>query len=371
MDYITSLITSALQSEFQKATINSAKVLAAVVAKARKKNTPSIDILLQVLPAEIEKINREITKTAQEQIKLAVSNCVNTAFTSDAAAPLIGWSDHAPIPDARLKSDSMMWSYWHKANSRQSPLGEATEFFDVLSERADKLQTTLPKFVESLSKFTSLVPWGLPENAPQPKLIRKPIVRMSKEDVLDLIKITKTMKSSGFNPEGQEQALQNVDTAAEKSGLTVDRVKHLADSYQNLKDTIRGSPRHFAHEFELPTGKTALHHGIFIGDEIVGSDLFVEVQNLFLDKKVCGIVTPSTLLNFLFRTANNEKSGLIEFSYNNPLPLKIVQERALACLGKWPYHLLYNNCEHFVTWVLQNKASSETCENFLNSLNFI
>lgn len=368
MDFVTGIISSALQSEAQKVAFNSARVLAEVVSKAKKEK--NLYILNEILPAEIEKINREIAKNAENQIKNAVANCVNALFTSDVTAPLIGWSNHAPISDNRLRSDSTIMGYWKKALSRESPLGSQTEFNEVLLKRAEELKTTPELLIRSINKFTSLEPWGVPANDPKPKNSPKPVILMEMGDVIDLIKITKTKEDKeGYNPEGSEDAFKDPKTASKECGLKLTRVNAVIKKYEDLKLLLNGTPRHLAYEFALPTGKNALHHAVFIGDEDE-PDLMVEVQNLLIDEKVTGIVSPSTFLNFLYRIASNEKNGLLEFQYKNALPLKIVQERALACLGSWPYHLLFNNCEHFVTWVMMNKASSEDCALFLSAISF-
>ena len=41
--------------------------------------------------------------------------------------------------------------------------------------------------------------------------------------------------------------------------------------------------------------------------------------------------------------------------------------RALSCLGEQDYHLLWNNCEHFVTWCRSGKRQSQQADRFVQT----
>jgi hypothetical protein len=41
--------------------------------------------------------------------------------------------------------------------------------------------------------------------------------------------------------------------------------------------------------------------------------------------------------------------------------------RALSCLGERDYHLLWNNCEHFVTWCRSGKRESQQVDRFMQT----
>ena len=41
--------------------------------------------------------------------------------------------------------------------------------------------------------------------------------------------------------------------------------------------------------------------------------------------------------------------------------------RALSCLGERDYHILWNNCEHFVTWCRSGKRESQQTDRFMQT----
>lgn len=41
--------------------------------------------------------------------------------------------------------------------------------------------------------------------------------------------------------------------------------------------------------------------------------------------------------------------------------------RALSCLGERDYHILWNNCEHFVTWCRSGKRESQQADRFMQT----
>ena len=39
-------------------------------------------------------------------------------------------------------------------------------------------------------------------------------------------------------------------------------------------------------------------------------------------------------------------------------PKKVIHERAMGLVGQRGYHIIFQNCEHFVSWCRKNKVSS-------------
>ena len=62
-----------------------------------------------------------------------------------------------------------------------------------------------------------------------------------------------------------------------------------------------------------------------------------------------------------------------EFSENLPVkivpsdvadfPKEVIHERAMGLVGQRGYHMIFQNCEHFVTWCRKNKISSPQLNN--------
>ena len=60
---------------------------------------------------------------------------------------------------------------------------------------------------------------------------------------------------------------------------------------------------------------------------------------------------------------NNTSSDLLPAA----LPPQAIVERALSQVGEEGYHLLFNNCEHFVTWSRHSKGHSKQTLAFLQA----
>lgn len=85
------------------------------------------------------------------------------------------------------------------------------------------------------------------------------------------------------------------------------------------------------------------HHGLCVGDD----------QVIHLGKS--GLVEQSSLGEF----SDGEAVRVIDIAGCTATAL----ERAYSQLGQRPYHLFHGNCEHFVTWCLTGKSSSEQISN--------
>lgn len=85
------------------------------------------------------------------------------------------------------------------------------------------------------------------------------------------------------------------------------------------------------------------HHGLCVGDDKV----------IHLGKS--GLVEQSSLDEF----SDGEAVRVIDIASCTATAL----ERAYSQLGQRPYHLFHGNCEHFVTWCLTGKPSSEQISN--------
>ena len=102
---------------------------------------------------------------------------------------------------------------------------------------------------------------------------------------------------------------------------------------------------HLAYSFLRAPGVEAWHHGIFIGEnppklvEVTGNGLVT----------VVGI----TSLESFVETASERGSPLLRIEYELPQPPLLVVRRALWALGRWPFNMLTENCEHFATWASQ------------------
>jgi hypothetical protein len=102
---------------------------------------------------------------------------------------------------------------------------------------------------------------------------------------------------------------------------------------------------HLAYSFMRGPGVDAWHHGVFIGEhpprlvEVTGNGLVT----------VVGITTLESFLEVAARCG----SPLYRIDYVSPQPPAVVVQRALWAVGKWPFNMLTENCEHFSTWASQ------------------
>lgn len=102
---------------------------------------------------------------------------------------------------------------------------------------------------------------------------------------------------------------------------------------------------HLAYSFLRAPGVEAWHHGIFVGEnppklvEVTGNGLIT----------VVGI----TSLESFVEMASERGSPLLRIEYELPQPPLLVVRRALWALGRWPFNMLTENCEHFATWASQ------------------
>lgn len=98
------------------------------------------------------------------------------------------------------------------------------------------------------------------------------------------------------------------------------------------------------------------HHGIYIGNNTVIH--YSGLHRNAVSGCVCEISVDEFHAGFGFRVQNNKGR------YQGQEAVK----RARSRLGEDKYHLLFNNCEHFVHWVLHGKARSQQVNNALIGL---
>jgi hypothetical protein len=126
-----------------------------------------------------------------------------------------------------------------------------------------------------------------------------------------------------------------------------------------------GSHIYYTFAFHEGVPTRAEHHGVMLRDGKV-----VEVVNrLFKGKDgqptVKSIVTLSTFESFQNRAVNNQ-SKIYHITYNTSCGrIADVAKRARWCLGRWDYHLVFQNCEHAATWIATGSFQSAQCNAFM------
>uniref|UniRef100_A0A672IFN7 Lecithin retinol acyltransferase a n=1 Tax=Salarias fasciatus TaxID=181472 RepID=A0A672IFN7_SALFA len=120
------------------------------------------------------------------------------------------------------------------------------------------------------------------------------------------------------------------------------------------------------------------HFGIYLGDNKV-AHLIPDILPVFTDdNKLVGSVITNTrlILGCAYRCATVRVDTLEDFAYGSsilvnrmdhavktqPFSSDTVARRAEKLLGAFPYSLLWNNCEHFVTYCRYGSAASRQTE---------
>ncbi|CAN9510224.1 unnamed protein product [Ophioblennius macclurei] len=129
------------------------------------------------------------------------------------------------------------------------------------------------------------------------------------------------------------------------------------------------------------------HFGIYLGDNKV-AHLIPDILPAFTDndKLIGSVITNSRLiLGCVSRCATVRVDTLEDFAYGSsvlvnrmdataktqPFSSDIVARRAEKLVGAFPYSLLWNNCEHFVTYCRYGSAASLQTEKFCECLKSI
>ncbi|XP_071361221.1 lecithin retinol acyltransferase a [Trachinotus anak] len=126
------------------------------------------------------------------------------------------------------------------------------------------------------------------------------------------------------------------------------------------------------------------HYGIYLGDNKVAHlipDIFLVLTN---DQKLIGSVISNKrlILGCIYKCATVRVDSLEDFAYGanilvnrmdkvmraQAFPNEDVAKRAESRIGATPYSLLWNNCEHFVTYCRYGNAASRQTETFCECL---
>ncbi|XP_061102591.1 lecithin retinol acyltransferase a [Conger conger] len=135
--------------------------------------------------------------------------------------------------------------------------------------------------------------------------------------------------------------------------------------------------------FEVPR-TLFTHSGIYLGENKVAHLIPDILPVLTSDKnQISKVVTNKRLiLGVLSKTASIRVDAVEDFAFgsniivnsmdhtckNPPLPNEDVAKRAEELIGVIPYSLLWNNCEHFVTYCRYGSAVSMQTDQFLQCL---
>ena len=90
------------------------------------------------------------------------------------------------------------------------------------------------------------------------------------------------------------------------------------------------------------------HHGVYVGN---GQVIHYQGPS-FSDGQACRIIL-STLEDF-----HGNQSLRVIAHPNRPFSRETGAARAFSRLGEHDYHLLFNNCEHFVLWCIEGQHDS-------------
>ncbi|XP_020495396.1 lecithin retinol acyltransferase a [Labrus bergylta] len=129
------------------------------------------------------------------------------------------------------------------------------------------------------------------------------------------------------------------------------------------------------------------HYGIYLGDNRVAHLIPDILPVLTSDQKlISSVITNKRLiLGCMYRCATVRVDTLEDFAYgsnilvnhmdkmmkNQALPNEDVANRAEKLLGRIQYSLLWNNCEHFVTYCRYGSAASRQTDKFCECLKSI
>ncbi|XP_043918370.1 lecithin retinol acyltransferase [Protopterus annectens] len=130
-----------------------------------------------------------------------------------------------------------------------------------------------------------------------------------------------------------------------------------------------------------------IHFGIYLGDNKV-AHMMPDILPVITDDKelIQKVVTNKRLLmGVLTKVASIRVDTVEDFAYgasilvnemdelfnNKPLPNEDVAQRAEKLIGPTPYSLLWNNCEHFVTYCRYGSTVSFQTDKFCETIKMI
>ncbi|KAF7659576.1 hypothetical protein LDENG_00296450 [Lucifuga dentata] len=159
-------------------------------------------------------------------------------------------------------------------------------------------------------------------------------------------------------------------------------------SEESLERAPRGPPPPLRRGDLLEVPRTLFtHFGIYLGDNKV-AHLIPDILPVFTNdtKRISSVITNKRLvLGCMYRCAAVRVDTLEDFAYGSSIlvnhmdeiikaqafPNEHVAERAERLIGAIPYSLLWNNCEHFVTYCRYGSAASQQTEKFCECLKLI
>ncbi|XP_062372504.1 lecithin retinol acyltransferase-like [Sardina pilchardus] len=157
---------------------------------------------------------------------------------------------------------------------------------------------------------------------------------------------------------------------------------------EKLEKSYEASPRVLQRGDLLEVPRTLFtHFGIYLGDNKVAHLIPDIMPVLTSDKRQIQkmVTTKRLLLGVLCKKATVRVDSVEDFAYGSPILLNTMdhnmKERPLAneevasraemLIDKVPYSLMWNNCEHFVTYCRYGSAVSLQTEKFLEFLKSI
>ena len=124
-------------------------------------------------------------------------------------------------------------------------------------------------------------------------------------------------------------------------------------------------PVHLTYAFDIGSYRV-MHHALYLGhtsrEHLTPNGLIIEVINIVdKDGNVISFVAPSTLLHFVAKAKQNE-SPLYCVEYDSIISMQHAYERATNSLGRFHYNATLNNCESFVSTVLEGRSKNSIDE---------
>lgn len=292
-----------------------------------------------VVSDEMQALVKEYKTTIEDSVIDGIANTINNIFVSDNAAALVGWSKRPPIGQIDLDTKKVADGYGNKWPIRDIWTLAQREFSNLsiaqsIDKYAQKMFNISPQDTsEILVKFANVSAWSE-----------------------DLVGTHRPMPVAELMPYGMLKRMMTEARQGTSRETPEGTVDNMSSDMRRLYDAVYSTDvAHLAYEFSLPGGSRALHHALYMGH----GDM-LEVQNIIINKHVTGLITPSTLLNFLHRTERNGSAVYI-IRYSSMFNQTLVRQRAFWTIGKINYNVFSFNCENFVSWVLTNNNSNSTC----------
>ena len=323
-----------------------------------------------------------------------LAEVANFLFKADALKGLIGWT-RARDPSA-FAMDIPKYKLHIEMLAKQMSLPPTVDEENLVSQ-IYQIATTKESNV-SLGKrqsgefpavdrmFNELSAWGYSGPLPKRKT-GKPIKALQLSDICLMVTCNETFDEHIVSTRGKSDEKKALQDGVTKTDV-LRKLKELQEKQKPDAKTVDGivvtqayqeaieratsmdeaTLRSLGETFEttIPPGTQLVyeffggggHHAVYIGSYAV-----VEVKNVDagLGKGVTGYVTITHIHDFMKR-ARNGASAIYRIEYDNPLPIDLIQQRALWTVGTFPnYHIANENCESVASWVTSNEYSSAMC----------